>query len=250
MCVSVTNLTVCMFVCLCLLCAHMCVTLCPTSWQERPAGSGGALDPKVSITDLDWQTRLLCAALTFTHTLSLSGLHSVTLSGWLSFTPSSCLCRFPPLSPFFFFFVCLATRVSKSTCCFQFVNPPLSLFLPLFLCLSLSPSLLSSFSQTDGRLKPFLALLSQYISLFFGGGGVLVFSTAHDAVIHACTHVYHVCVLNISVGKFKCIILLIYFFWLSLEEQTFFYLWNICMPFIAVGALYNKIKFLGYKKKN
>lgn len=169
MCVSVTNLTVCMFVCLCLLCAHMCVTLCPTSWQERPAGSGGALDPKVSITDLDWQTRLLCAALTFTHTLSLSGLHSVTLSGWLSFTPSSCLCRFPPLSPFFFF-VCLATRVSKSTCCFQFVNPPLSLFLPLFLCLSLSPSLLSSFSLTDGRLKPFLALLSPYISLFWGGG--------------------------------------------------------------------------------
>lgn len=98
------------------------------------------------------------------HSLGLAVFHSLFLS--LSLSPSV---------SFFFFFVCLATRVSKSTCCFQFVNPPLSLFLPLFLCLSLSPSLLSSFSLTDGRLKPFLALLSPYISLFFGGGGFSCF---------------------------------------------------------------------------
>lgn len=161
--------------------------------------------------------------------LSHSPTHSPSQDCTLSLSRAGCL-SLPlpvsvafPLCLLFFFFVCLATRVSKSTCCFQFVNPPLSLFLPLFLCLSLSPSLLSSFSLTDGRLKPFLALLFPYISLFWGGG-FLVFSTAHDAVIHACTHVYHVCVLNIYVGKFKCIILLIYFFWLTLEEQTFFYL--------------------------
>lgn len=154
----------CMYECMfeCVFCVCMRMTLCPTSWQERPAGSGEALDPRVSITDWDWQTSLL-VLLSHSPTLSLSGLHSATLSGWLSFTLFSCLCAPPP--PFLFFFLshnpCKYIRMLFSVC-----HSSTLLSLSLSICLSLSPSLLSSFSLTDGCLKPFLALLSECMSLF------------------------------------------------------------------------------------
>jgi len=121
-------------------------------WAKR-----GMPDPEVSIKDLWLTDESASTTLTLTHTLSLTGLHSLSQAGSLSL-PSSCvsvsspfplyLCTPPSLLPtilsFLFFFTCPShSHVCTSTCCLQFVQcsqTPVTLWTTL--SVSLSPSLL------------------------------------------------------------------------------------------------------------
>lgn len=124
----------CVCVCVCELCVRMCVTPCPTFWQEGPAGSGGAPDPTLSIIDLDRQMSLLVP-------LSHSPTHSPSQDCTLSLSQAACLSlllpvsmlsHFPPLSPFFCLShnLCQYIRMLFAVCqsSLFFLSQPLSLF--------------------------------------------------------------------------------------------------------------------------
>lgn len=81
----------------------------------------------------------------FTHTLSLSGLHTVTLAGWLLFTPPSCLyALFLPLSPFLFVSQLVQYIPLLFAVCQSSLSPSLNRFQSAF----------SLISASDGRWQP------------------------------------------------------------------------------------------------